>query len=76
MEEFLVISLILGVIALILWIYAIYDIVRGTFQGSGSKFLWLIVVIIFPILGAILYLLSGRKSKTSYHSGAKTSGRY
>ena len=61
MEETMIIFLVLGIIALILWIYAILDIVKGTFKGSGSKMLWLIVVIFFPIVGALLYLLIGRK---------------
>ncbi len=64
MGEFFTISLVLIVIAIILWIYAIYDVVKGTFTGSGSKTLWLVVIIFFPILGAILYLIFGRSSKS------------
>lgn len=60
MEEFIVVIIILGIVALGLWVYAIADIVRGTFSGSSSKMLWLIVVIFFPIVGALLYLLVGR----------------
>lgn len=55
-------ALVLSLIALGLWIYAILDIVRGSLDGSGNKILWLIVVIFFPILGALLYLLMGKKS--------------
>jgi len=63
MEEFLVLSLVLGLIALVLWIYAIVDVVKGTFEGSSTKLIWLIVIIIFPILGSILYLIIGRKNR-------------
>lgn len=63
MDEFLTLILVLAVIALILWVYAIVDVLKGTFQGSATKLLWLIVIIIFPILGALLYLLFGRKNK-------------
>lgn len=62
MEEFGIALLILGVVALGLWIYAIADIVKGAFSGSGSKILWLVVVIIFPIIGALVYLFIGKKS--------------
>ena len=55
------ITLILFLVALALWIFAIYDIVKGTFKGSGSKALWLVVVIFFPIIGALLYLIFGRR---------------
>ena len=61
MESLGWVALILGILALGLWIYAILDIVRGSLSGSGNKVLWLIVVIFFPILGAIIYLLIGKK---------------
>lgn len=67
MEEFAVVLIILGLIAVALWVYAIYDIVKGTFQGSIEKAIWLIVVIFFPILGAILYLIFGRSRKSNYN---------
>ncbi len=53
--------LILGILTVALWIYAIADILRGSLEGQGSKVLWLIIVIFFPILGVIFYLLMGRK---------------
>jgi hypothetical protein len=53
--------LILSLLALGLWIYAILDIVRGSLQGSGNKILWLLIVIFFPIVGALLYLVIGKK---------------
>ncbi|MFZ6053151.1 PLDc N-terminal domain-containing protein [Halocola ammonii] len=53
--------LILALISVALWIYAIGKIVSGSIQGDGRKILWLIVVIFFPIVGAILYLLFGSK---------------
>ena len=53
--------LILGLITVVLWIYAIADILKGSLDGQGSKILWLIVVLFFPIVGVVLYLLVGRK---------------
>lgn len=55
------IFLIVAIITIALWIYAIADIIKGTFNGSGTKLLWLVVVIIFPILGAFLYLIIGKR---------------
>lgn len=68
MEEFATVLIILAIIALALWIYAIYDIVKGSFQGDMEKIIWLVVVIFFPILGAILYLIFGRSHRT-HHRG-------
>lgn len=61
MEQFGIGLILLSIISIALWVYAIADIVRGSLSGNSSKIMWLIVVIIFPILGAILYLLIGRK---------------
>lgn len=61
MEATFWILTILGLIAVALWVYAIAKIVSGSIQGQGSKIFWLIVVIFFPIVGAILYLLFGSK---------------
>lgn len=62
MEEFGLFLLLFGLITLILWIYAIYDIVKGSLSGNNEKIIWLLVVIFFPVLGALCYLLFGRKS--------------
>lgn len=64
METWAWIVIIIALLALALWIYAIADILRGSFRGDLSKILWLVVVIFFPVLGALLYLLFGRKSSS------------
>jgi len=61
MDTFVGIIFALVVIAAILWIWAIIDIVRGGLRGDAGKLFWLVVVIIFPILGVILYYFFGRK---------------
>ncbi len=61
MEQVGIGLILLSFISIALWIYAIADIVEGSLSGNSSKIMWLIVVIIFPIFGAILYLLIGRK---------------
>lgn len=52
--------LLLGFIAVVLWIYGIVDIIKGVGQGKRSKMLWLAVVIFFPIVGVILYFIFGK----------------
>ncbi|HAD96205.1 MAG TPA: hypothetical protein DCG19_02305 [Cryomorphaceae bacterium] len=53
--------LILGLITVALWIYAIADILKGSLDGQGSKILWLVIVLFFPIVGVVLYFLVGRR---------------
>jgi hypothetical protein len=47
----------------ILWIWALIDVLRSNFKDSTSKIVWLIAVIFVPFLGAILYLLFGRRQR-------------
>jgi len=45
----------------ILWIYAIVDVLRRQFRDSIIKLIWVLVIILVPLLGAILYLIIGRQ---------------
>jgi hypothetical protein len=52
----------LGVVAVIAWIVAIVDMVRRRAQLSrGQVAAWLLIVIIVPVVGTILYFVVGRK---------------
>jgi len=50
---------IIGLLILILDIYAIYLIVKSSAE-AGMKLVWVIVVLLLPLIGPILYLLIGR----------------
>lgn len=65
MEPFasmMILSMIMGCLAL--WVYAIIDIVRGGFKNEGDKIVWLVLVLLVPVLGTVLYYLIGQKQKT------------
>ncbi|NCC28315.1 MAG: hypothetical protein EOM22_09275 [Gammaproteobacteria bacterium] len=49
---------ILGLIHLALTIYAIVKIL-GSSAGTGSKVLWILLVLLLPVVGLILWLLFG-----------------
>lgn len=51
---------ILGLIVLILDIYAIVKIV-GSSATTFSKVIWIVVILLLPILGLILWLIFGPK---------------
>lgn len=52
----------LGVVAIIAWLIAIVDMIRRRDQLSrGQLAAWILIVIIFPVLGTILYFVFGRK---------------
>ncbi len=48
---------LISVIWFILWIVALVDCIRG---NSPNKVVWIIVIILLPFLGSILYFLLGR----------------
>ncbi len=58
----MILSMIMGCLAL--WVYAIIDIVQGSFKKEGDKIVWLVLVLLVPVLGTVLYYLIGQKQKT------------
>ncbi len=50
------------VVWLVSFLWALIDILRNEFTGS-NKIIWVVIVFVLPILGAILYFLIGRKQK-------------
>jgi len=51
---------ILGIIILVLDILAILDCVKSDKSG-GQKALWIILILVLPIVGLVLYYLIGKK---------------
>jgi hypothetical protein len=48
-----------GLLVLVLDVYVIYLIFNSS-GDSGKKILWIIVVILLPLIGPLLYFLLGR----------------
>lgn len=58
---------ILALVCLAAWIWALVDILKHDFSGL-NKLIWLILVLILPLIGVILYYLIGTKQRTSPES--------
>jgi len=50
---------ILGIIILILDIWAILQIIKGG-GSTGSKVLWILIILLLPVIGLIIWLVAGR----------------
>jgi len=50
---------LIGLIELILVVWALIDLF-GSRRGGPNTLIWLLVILIIPVLGAILYFLLGR----------------
>jgi hypothetical protein len=51
--------LLFFIIPLVLWLWALIDCLKSNFSGS-NKLIWIVLIILLPVLGPILYLLIGR----------------
>jgi hypothetical protein len=54
---------LLMLILICLWIYTIVDILKADFEGSNDKLIWILLVILVPFIGVLLYFIIGRKNK-------------
>jgi hypothetical protein len=50
---------ILGILYLVLLIWAVYDLLMSH-RSTEQKIIWLIVIIIFPVGGSVIYYLMSR----------------
>jgi hypothetical protein len=55
---------VIGLLLLILDIYVIYLVLTSAAE-IGMKLVWVILVLILPLLGPILYMVLGRGSRTA-----------
>lgn len=51
---------LIGIVVLVLDIIAIVDAVKSS-MDTGKKALWIILILILPLIGMILYFLLGKK---------------
>jgi len=58
----LILILIVAFALFILPLFAIVDIVRSKFEGN-MQLIWVIIVVFFNVVGAILYFIIGRNQK-------------
>ncbi|MEZ7198109.1 PLDc N-terminal domain-containing protein [Pseudodesulfovibrio karagichevae] len=51
---------LLGLLVLVLDVYALVKIFQSS-AGTGGKVLWIVLVLLFPVLGFLFWLLMGPK---------------
>lgn len=66
-------SIFMGFLALVffLWSWAFWDISRLRFRSGQNRFIWYLIILVFPILGPIIFFQAKRritKSKRDFHS--------
>ena len=51
-----------GIIWFVLMIYALLQVIKST-AATNTKLLWIIVILVAPVIGSLIYLLWGRDRK-------------
>ncbi len=51
---------ILGLLLLIIMVYAVVKIVQSS-AGTGAKVIWIVLILLLPVFGLILWALFGPK---------------
>jgi apolipoprotein N-acyltransferase len=53
---------IIGIISLVLMIYALLDVFKSNIP-QNSKLLWVIIILVAPLIGSIIYLVWGKNQR-------------
>ncbi len=51
---------LIGLIVLVLDVIAIVDVIKSS-ADSGKKTLWVVLIVLLPVIGLVLYYLLGKK---------------
>lgn len=61
----------IGLAAVVFWIWALVDAIRVPDEAmyrAGTKLVWVLVILIAGIVGAVLYLVLGRPTAAARHA--------
>ena len=59
----LIILLVILIVPMLLTFWAIRDVAYGQFPTLKTKYIWLAVVTLLPVVGALVYLVQGRSQR-------------
>lgn len=70
LARFMAIWVLIGLGVFIIWVLTIVDIVRSEFTSPSNKTVWILLVILIPVIGMLLYHVFGSSQKSN-HIGYK-----
>lgn len=50
-------------LGLLVYAFTIYDVVRSRFANQNDKLIWILIVLLVPFLGTILWFAVGRNRR-------------
>ena len=57
----LLVFAIIGIAVLVFWIWALVDAIKNPRLTDNERLIWIIVILLTSWLGALIYLIVGRK---------------
>ena len=65
---------IFGIFVLVVWIWALIDCLNSE-KNTSDKLLWILLIVLFNIIGAILYFILGRSKEVKQMGKTKFKGK-
>ncbi len=62
---FMLVAVLLGIISLVIWIWALVDAIQNTALDGTLRLVWVLVIVFTGIIGAAIYLLIGRSGRAT-----------
>ncbi|GMQ25567.1 hypothetical protein Aoki45_22490 [Algoriphagus sp. oki45] len=53
----------LKILGFIVYAFTIYDVVTSRFANSNDKLIWILIVLLLPLLGTIVWFAIGRNKR-------------
>jgi hypothetical protein len=60
---FILFIAIIGLSSTILWIWALIDVARNQKLDTNNRILWVLIIVILPFIGSLVYLIVGRNQE-------------
>jgi hypothetical protein len=59
-----------GLVYIGFWAFALFDCVRNEFRGTNQKLNWMLLILLAPVIGTLLYLgmSDSTKEKSQLHT--------
>ncbi|WP_258099685.1 PLD nuclease N-terminal domain-containing protein [Marinoscillum pacificum] len=55
--------ILFGFFLFAIWVWTIIDIIKSEFKDNNEKILWVVLVILLPFIGTVLYFAIGSKNR-------------
>ena len=62
---------VLGILSLVFWIWMLVDCIKRDFKKEDEKIIWLLVIILVQVIGAIIYYFVVKRKDKKMERGIK-----